>query len=249
MTFHNTPLLDDVELLMVLDGEADPEVAMHVSQCPHCSQRAAQLASAQQAVTHRLFRATCPSALELGEYHQGLLPAASSALVQQHLATCPHCTQEFAQLVSFMDAPDPYLRTDPLAAVKQGVKVLVARLVNGPQVSSLFGPPALAPALAGLRGAADEPLIYEAEDVQVSIEIQGDAELPGHLAIFGLVTSLDDGHAIQAELWRDQQRLASAQVDVIGNFTFGGLAPGEYELFISSDAFDIHVQSLRVGPG
>jgi hypothetical protein len=247
MICANNPLLDDVELLMALDGETSREVAMHVSQCPQCSQRSAELASAQRLATARLFRATCPSALELGEYRLGMLPAARTTAVQQHVAVCPHCTEEMAQLTAFMDAPDPLLHPTLATAIKKQVQVLVARLASGPQLGSLFGQPALAPAYAGLRGAGDEPLIYEAGETQISIEVQEDALHPGYWAIVGLLSDLGEEPATHAGLWRDQRAVASAQVDEIGNFSFASLEPGDYELFISGAQLDIHVQSLPVG--
>jgi anti-sigma factor RsiW len=119
MNCQNTRQLDDSELLMALDGEADPEVAMHVSKCPQCQGRSVELADIQQAAAVHLFRAACPPPLELGEYHWGMLPADRAASIRQHVAICPHCTRELAQFTSFMQAPDPYLRSDPLAAIKR----------------------------------------------------------------------------------------------------------------------------------
>jgi hypothetical protein len=247
MICANNPPLDDVELLMTLDGEASQEVEMHMSQCPQCQQRAAELGAAQRLATARLFRAACPSALELGEYRLGMLPAARTTAVQQHVAVCPHCTEELAQLVAFMDSPDPYLHPAPWTTLRQRVNVLVARLASGPQLGSLFGQPALAPAYAGLRGAGDEPLIYEAGETQISVEVQEDALHPGYWAIVGLLSDLGEEPAMHAELWRDQRAVASAQIDEIGNFGFVSLEPGDYELFISGAQLDIHVTSLPVG--
>ncbi len=245
MICANNPQLDDVELLLTLDGEASPEVAMHVSQCPQCSQRAAELAGAQRLATARLFRAACPSALELGEYHLGMLPAVRTTAVQQHVAACPHCTEELAQLTAFMDSPDPYLHTAPWTALRQQVNVLVARLAGGMQAGGLFGPPALAPTLAGLRGDAGGPLTYEAGDAQIILEIQRDGQQAGRHALVGLVMGLD-GQAIQATLWCEEQRIVSVPVDDLGNFTMDDLAPGRYELILAGDQDEVHIQDLHV---
>lgn len=245
MICANNPQLDDVELLMTLDGEASPEVAMHVSQCPQCSLRAAELASAQRLATARLFRAACPSALELGEYRLGMLPAARTTAVQQHVTVCPHCAQEMAQLAAFMDSPDPYLQPAPWTTLRQQVNVLVARLSSGMQASGLFGPPALAPALAGLRGDVGGPLTYEAGDAQIILEIQRDEQRAGRHALVGLVMGLD-GQATQATLWREEQRIVSVAVDDLGNFTMDDLAPGEYELILAGAQDEVHIQSLHI---
>lgn len=219
---------------------------MHLSHCPGCQTRAHELQSLQRALTGSLFRADCPSALELGEYQMGLLPAGQSVMIARHVSLCPHCAQEIATLQHFMAQGEPAARPSVLDTARTRLQVVVAELVSGAR--GAFAPPALAPAFAGLRGGDDDPLIYEAGDVQLSIEVQGDGEHPGHLAIFGLITGLEEGQTAQIELWRDQQRLAGAAVDAIGNFALGGLAPGDYELFITNDTLDIHVQSLCVEP-
>lgn len=244
MLCQNVPQFEDFELMMALDGQADPEVAMHMSQCPHCKERAAQLAAIQHAATTRLFRTDCPSALELGEYRLGMLPAAATAHLQQHLAVCPHCAQELAQLASFMDGPDPFLQSDPLAAIKQSVTVLVARLASRPQFGGLLGQPIPSPALAGLRGEADGPLIYEAGDAQVVLEVQSDEEHAGRRAIIGLVMGWIN-QEVQVHLWRDEQQVATVALDTFGNFCIDDLAPGAYELFITGELTEIHIQDLQ----
>ena len=52
----------------------------------------------EQALTAQLYRITCPSSEELGEYHLHMLPAEQTTAVAQHLRTCPHCTRELAEL-------------------------------------------------------------------------------------------------------------------------------------------------------
>jgi hypothetical protein len=245
MICKNKPQLDDVELLMAVDGTASPEVAMHVSQCSPCSQRAAELATAHQIATARLFRAACPPSLELGEYHLGLLPAAVTAPIQQHVAICPHCQQELVQLTSFIDAPDPYLRPAMSDSIKRHVKVLVARLTNGPQLGGLFGQPAMTPAFAGLRGVESGPLTYEAGDAQVILEVQDCDARSGLRALIGLVVGMP-GQQAEVHLWRDEQRLTTVALDVLGSFTFDNLAPGRYELFVTGELDEIHIQDLQV---
>ena len=69
MSCLRTTQLTDSELLMALDGEADREVTMHIADCPDCRVRTGQLQKFQNGLTNRLFRATCPPSIELGEYH------------------------------------------------------------------------------------------------------------------------------------------------------------------------------------
>jgi anti-sigma factor RsiW len=236
--------LDEVELLMSLDGEASPEVEMHLAQCPQCSQRAADLARVQHLTLANLYRAVCPPSLELGEYHLKLLPAAQAATVQRHLALCPHCTEELAQLTSFMKQADPYLHPTPGTALRRQVNVLIARLASAMPPARASGQPLFAPALAGLRGAEREPLRYEAGAVQVILEVQRDDARADRQLLDGLVLGLDE--ALQATLWRAEQQIAAAPVDDLGNFTVGNLTPGQYELILAGEQDEVHIQNLHI---
>lgn len=245
MICQNTPQLDDAELLMALDGEANPEVAMHVSQCPQCQQRAALLASVQQAATARLYRVACPSSLELGEHHMSLLPAVRSAAVQQHVAVCPHCAQELTQLDTFLSSRDPYLHPAPWQVIKRNVQVIVARLTSGPQLGGLFGQPTQAPALAGLRGEERSPLTYEAGDAQIILEVQNGAPQAGRKTLMGLVLGWDSEETM-VRLWRDERLVSTVPLDAFGNFTIDDLAPGQYEMFVTHEPAEVYIQDLTI---
>jgi anti-sigma factor RsiW len=103
MTCVSPPELTDEQLLAYLDGQAAHEVEAHVKQCPPCRERMNRLARFQSRLTGQLYRLTCPSARELGEYHLGILPDARGEEVRRHLAECPHCSQELAQFGNLLD--------------------------------------------------------------------------------------------------------------------------------------------------
>src|SRR3990172_7241112 len=87
----------------------------------------------------------------------------------------------------------------------------------------------LAPAFAGLRGEGEEPFIYQADDVQIVIEVQDDVEQIGLKMLLGLVTELKSkGFIMQAS--QEGQLIASSSIDENGNFLIAHLAPGLYEL-------------------
>jgi hypothetical protein len=48
------PSLDDLDLIAAIDGEASEEILAHLRECPHCAERARDLAS---------FNGCCGSAL------------------------------------------------------------------------------------------------------------------------------------------------------------------------------------------
>lgn len=194
-------------------------------------------------MTNKLFRATCPPALELSEYQQGLLSPAELTHITGHVQGCLYCQDELAQLQLFLQQPDPYLQPNPLATLRQHGAALMGRLVNAAQ---RLGQSGLTPAPVGLRGDAVGPLVYEAGDMQISIEIQNDAEHAGYLALFGLLINLNNGHNTLAELWNESGLVVDTPVDAIGNFAFHQLAPGLYELFIANEQLDIHIPDLKV---
>ena len=192
-------------------------------------------------MTHALYRATCPPSQELGDHQLGLLASQEAAAVAEHVTVCPHCTSELAQLSEFMDDLAPELEFSPM----ERIRVLIASLVeSGSGAISGHGGPA--PAFAGIRGADDgQTRIYQADDIQIAIETQPDPEHPERGVLLGLVTGTDMGE-LQVRLLRDEDTVATAPVDEIGNFEFDDLSLGEYQLTLSSPGIEIHVSSITV---
>jgi hypothetical protein len=246
MTCVSPPELNDRELLTYIDGEADHRVVAHLERCPYCRQKAHHLARLQDRLTARLYRFTCPSPVELGEYHVGLLPRDQAAAVARHLTECPHCTREVTQLRGYLAELATAMEPSPLERIKERARVLVARLVNGGWEAGLLGQPALAPAYAGVRGEEREPYLYQADEVQIAIEVQGDAERLDRKVILGLVIGTEPS-GVEAHLWQADQHVAVVPVDELGNFVIPDLAPGSYELILSGPEIEIHIQDLQVG--
>ncbi len=245
MSCLRTTQLTESELLMALDGEADPEVTMHIADCPDCRFRAGQLQKLQNGLTSRLFRAACPSSMDVGEYQLGLLPAAQALAIEKHLAECAFCSNERAVLAGFLVEAGPTTKTDLLAPVKETVRILVARLTTGFS-GGLLGQPNLAPAMAGLRGAEDGPLMYEAEEIQVMAEVMDDASHPGRKSILGLLTGIYQAHGFRAYLWQAATHRATVAVNDLGNFTIDNLIPGDYSLVLSGPDMEIHLDYVPV---
>jgi hypothetical protein len=129
--------------------------------------------------------------------------------------------------------------------VTERVRVLVARLVSG----GPLGQPAPAPAFAPVRGGAQEPLIYEAGDIQMMIDIQQDVKRPDHRTILGLTIGLEAPQRVEAHLWAAEQCIATVPVDDLGNFVLSDVICGSYELMLCGPKIDIHVQDLDIGVG
>lgn len=248
MACVSPPELGDRELLTYIDGEANQQVVAHLERCPHCREKARRLARLQDRLTARLYRFTCPSPMELGEYHLGVLPRDRAAAVARHLAECPHCTREVAQLKGYLAGLAPTLEPGPLEWVKERVRVLVARLVGGGPEGDLLRrmkQTAMAPAYAGIRGGEEGPHLYEADDVQVAVEIQDDAERQDRKALLGLVTGIDT-RELKAHLWQAEQLVTTVSVDDLGNFVVSNLVSGNYELILSGPEVEIHIQALEI---
>ena len=243
MKRENRPELGDAQLLAYLDGEAETEVVMHVEQCAQCSERARQLAQLQGHLTSRLYRLVCPSSTDLGEYHLGLLSQEQAGAVGRHLAECPHCSREVAQLRSYLGDLAPDVEFNPL----ERVRILVAELVRG--IQNLGPTPAFAPspAFAGLRGdEEDGPRVYQAEEYQVAVEIQRDAQRQDRFSLLVLVSG-GDASGLEAQLWQEDLLISAVAVDELGNLYISNLAPGRYELLLSGRKVEVQIPELQIG--
>jgi hypothetical protein len=123
------------------------------------------------------------------------------------------------------------------------VKVWIARLVGG--MAGAGVPLQLAPAVVGVRGADEGPRIYEADDVQLSIEVQPDPDRPTRRGLFGLVLSAEP-EKFRAHLWQQGTHITSVPVDGVGNFVISGLEPDSYELILDGPGVEVHVQDVAV---
>ena len=184
-----------------------------------------------------LYRITCPDSATLGNFHLGLLPGNEATTISAHLAICPHCTQEVSQLEVFLAETAASLEPTPA----ERIKVWIAkRLPGGGQTRAMLGTPAFA-----MRGGDTGPLMYEAGDAQLSLEVQDDPEHPGRKSILGLVLGIETDD-VEAKLIKDDEVVTAVLLDPIGNFTFSNLDPGNYELNVSGPPIEIHVQELVI---
>jgi hypothetical protein len=186
-------------------------------------------------ITALLYRFDCPTALELGEYYLGLVNESRRAYIAQHLPLCPRCSAELASYQVFMTQPDVVAEprpAPPQPGLLQKVKWLVADLVQPPA--------ALAPAY---RGAGDALRNYRAGDYDISLDVQNDADQPGHKLIVGLLLSNQQagGAGVTVEL-QTHDTSVPAEVDELGNFILAGIAPGVYDLVISDAAHDVAIR-------
>jgi hypothetical protein len=186
----------------------------------------------------RLYRLDCPTPQELGEYQLGILAQPQAAAVAAHLAECPHCMGEVAQLQGYLAD----LSADLELSIVERARVLVARLIGG---GSSSGSPSLAPAMAGIRGGEPAAYVYQAGDLQVTLMVEPADEQPDQRMLLGLIAGTDSTNW-QARLWQAERLVASAPVDADGNFILASLAPASYELTLHGPDLEIYIQELTL---
>ena len=104
----------------------------------------------------------------------------------------------------------------------------------------------MAPAFAGLRGEDGGPRLYQAGEVQVTIEVQDDATHRDRKTLLALITGIGPGELV-AHLWLADRHVVEAPVDELGNLFVPGLAPGSYDLILSGPDVEVHIRDLEVG--
>lgn len=184
----------------------------------------------------QLYRVTCPTTTELGEFHLHLMAGSQADTIRQHLRSCPHCQAELTQLQTYLTDLTP----DVEHSLSERIQIWIARLIPAGTMGGGTPQPALA-----LRGQDNGPLMYEAGDAQLTLEVQDDPEKTGFRTILGLLIGVETAEAT-AHLWQEAQKVAQVPVDEFGNFAFAGLSPGAYELIVSGPDFEIHLQELAV---
>jgi hypothetical protein len=168
-----------------------------------------------------LYRVTCPSPQELGEYQLGLLSAPQVLVIAQHVRDCPLCRRELAEL-------DEFLADEPSEAGFLGsMKVLIARLLNNAE--GLSAPPAVA-----LRGEVKAPLTFEADGLVITLEV--DPGQNGQISLLGQLAAEDQDQWTGAEVrlkQADSTQLTTS-MDDLGAFRFEGVPAGAIRIIIRS---------------
>ncbi|MBN1139791.1 MAG: hypothetical protein JXM73_24685 [Anaerolineae bacterium] len=252
------------ELDAYADGQNLPHVAAHLAQCPACRARLEADRAFEARVQDALYRFDCPSPDLLRAYSWGDLPAGQQKQLQGHLAQCPRCADELAEITKALYPADTRRSVDESVGWRASASTLLARAGQaaaqaGVAIAQLVsrlssGPPA--PRLVPVwRGQAGETLLFEADEVAVSINLEQDRT--GAYALSGQVLS-----ASADLLPQDYARLtgyeganalqpadaaysaAEAKIDINGVFIFPNLRPGAYQLVLSLADRRIVIPSL-----
>ncbi len=235
------------DLIAYLDGEASPDVAAHVRDCPECCAASADYARDLRRLQGRLFRFECPPSHQLGEYELGVVSPEQRTAIAAHVVECPLCTAELRTLRDFLAGDLVAGLADPAPGPVERLRRVVATVLA----------PRPAGAYAGLRGAAADTgtRTYQAGDVSVSVSMTPAARR-GWLSLSGLIWREDAegeiaGSTVALIGVEDDAPTApigqATEIDELGNFTFDEVEPGAYWLEVTLGDQIVVVDDLPLG--
>lgn len=230
------------ELEAYADGEAIPHLATYVQKHPAEWQQWLQQNQHIQRLATILYRFDCPAVETLQAYFWDELATTARQHVTAHLAICPRCTDELANLRTFMGkkAAAPSVKSttegqqprwlDQIQNLVGQMRLVVAQLVTPvPQLAGV----ALRSTPAALRQEQNATLLFEAENTDISLTLQ--KERNATFALAGQIF-LAEPTEIKATV-----RLASehANTEIIisdipetGSFMVHAVPPGDYQMVI-----------------
>lgn len=231
------PELGDLALIAAVDGEGDAETIAHIQICQYCASRAHEFAELQGLLRKQLYRMFCPTSDELAAFHQGMLNNKLRTQINTHVSGCPHCTGEMRLLTEALGMP-PEPRPPPTDPLR-----IVAKLIPPSPLSQL------AAISGGLRGVPSAgQYAYQAQNLQLMLDIKHTIHRPDRLALLGLLIVNDDLpdplHSATADLLSGETVIGKTRLDELGYFTLDNLAPGNYTLALRLLDREIVVESL-----
>ncbi len=226
------PELSDDQLLRFIDGEQSADVVEHLDRCPHCREKNHMLVQLQNQLTAHLYRFSCPTSIELGDYVLRLLPGDQTRMIADHLADCPHCQKEVLQLKGYLKELKPTSKPGPVEEARVLIARLVGGLAPGEVLDGTYAGLKLQPAYASLRGGTQGVITLQADGILIILQVEPLAE--GRMILIGQVASDEQEQWTEAkvELYGNGVLLATGRVDNMGAFRCEGILPGAIELKI-----------------
>jgi anti-sigma factor RsiW len=228
--------IEEGDLMAYVDGLAGEVVRRHIARCAACAREARELGSLQRSLVGQLYRFACPAPESLTGYLARDLDRNDTLVVAQHVRECPHCARELATLAR-------EARSGPGWA-RRALQVLEAALIQpagGWEPAAVRGGPGW---LAGARR-------YQADEVEALVMVgdpaaRGDRQdVTGLLHVGGAVP--EEAGEVTAELYRDDGLVGLAQVSTRGQFSFGELSAGTYDVCLVWGAREIWLRGIEVG--
>lgn len=227
-------LLEDWELDKIADGEGTVEMEQTLANSPADQERLQGIRQEEQSLRRALFRADCPSTLTLGEWQFGMMEGDGARRVQSHIATCPHCAAELADIQSAMNST---------VSVPQTREPILRRLVMKLEslLDEVAGTTAASP--VALRGETWSGL-YSNGDYMISLtkrRAQGGYSLQGSVIT---PEPMSKGQA-QLTLKQNDSVIVQSPLSAAATFVFDQVQPGRYELIVTTASSELIVSELQ----
>ena len=192
----------------------------------------------------------------LADWAEGRLPEAEAAAVERRLAEADEATRAEAEwLKTFSRASKDVVLEDPPAGQRAELArafedYAAGRRRPGPLrrlVATLSFGGGLQP-VAGVRSAgAEGQLVYTTEAADVAINFR---RRPGNgkLDVDGQVLPNDEAEpeAFGVQILSGTDEVGTTATDELGEFSFEGVAPGEYQILLSSEELEILISPVEL---
>jgi hypothetical protein len=101
-------------------------------------------------------------------------------------------------------------------------------------------------AFGAMRGQEKRPMLFSADELQVTLEFYEDEEQPGKRQLVGLLIGEETPERFQVQVWKEGTCVAETRVDELGNFIISGLEPAQYDLKLVHPKLEIQLNALDV---
>ena len=196
----------------------------------------------------------------LADWADGRLPEAESRAVDERLADADEATRADAEwLRAFSRATKEVVVDDPPAEQRAELSSIFEAYAEGRRqpgalkrlAATLTFGGGLQP-LAGVRSAASQEaqgqLIYSTEVADIALNFRRRPR-DGRLDLDGQVFPNDDSQpeAFGVQILRGTEEVGTTATDELGEFAFDGVAPGEYQILVSSQEVEILISPVDLG--
>jgi anti-sigma factor RsiW len=234
--------VQDWELEAYLDDDAGSHVAEHLKICSACQAKLVEIELFERRWRRTLHRFDCPPPDVLRDFAWGFLPQERRDQVKAHLAQCPLCKTELADLDELVKVEEE----DSLESLLDRARRLAkeARLT----IARLLSPTALL-MVPALRGKTQEVLLFDADGLALSVNLE--QEETGTFTLFGQILSAEESVSPESYARLTAQRAQFAPVrvslDEHGGFALPNIPAGVYQLVVDVVTQRIVVPDLTLG--
>jgi hypothetical protein len=218
------------DLVAYLHGDATPDVAEHIVNCPFCAEQVEQLRVVDAQLLTAFYRDTCPEAEVLADFVLNRLPATEKLRVAAHVRNCARCSEVVASVRDLADEEPPSL-------LERLRKMLALALIAQP----------IAPTAVAARGEGWQRR-FEVEDFVITLSAQA-GSLTGRVRRRDAPTVTD--YSGQAWLLDKTETTAQAKpvegrIDQFGRFQLAIQETGTYALLLEVGEQNVALEAVEL---